>query len=78
MPPGAAKHAVMRAAANLSPAAPGGWDWFEFQFASDPAITPFGEAQMTLSALHSAADARFYNQSGPTPPGPMAGRSRGS
>ncbi|HEU4561470.1 MAG TPA: lipocalin-like domain-containing protein [Longimicrobium sp.] len=77
MPPGAAKHAVMRAAANLSPAAPGGWDWFEFQFDPDPAITPLGEAQMTLSALHSAANAQFYNQSGPTPPGPMTAPIKG-
>lgn len=71
MPQGAAEHAVMRAAANLSAPPPAGWDWFEFQFDADPAITPVGEAQLTLSALHSAANAAFYGQSGPTPPGTM-------
>jgi predicted secreted hydrolase len=71
MPAGAAKHAVMRAVANLSTPAPGGWDWFEFQFHPNAAISPLGEAQITLSALHSTANARFYAQSGPTPPGTM-------
>lgn len=77
MPPGAAEHAVMRAAANLSTPAPGGWDWFELQFDPNPAIVPKGEVQMTFAALHSAANASFYGQSGPSSPGPMTAKFSG-
>jgi predicted secreted hydrolase len=77
MPNGAAQHAVMRAANNLSTPPPGGWDWFEFQFHPNPAIVPHGEVQMTFAALHSNANLSFYGQTGPTPPPTMTATFNG-
>jgi hypothetical protein len=55
--------AVTRAAGNLKPADPGGWDWFEAQFD--------GDRQITCAAPHRAAMHAFYFQTGPKPPGAM-------
>lgn len=71
MPSGGPQHAVMRASQNLSAPAPGGWDWFMMQFHPNDALSKDGEVQITLSALHTAANAGFYYQTGPTPPGTM-------
>jgi predicted secreted hydrolase len=60
---GVANTAVVRAANNLSPAAPGGWDWFEAQFT--------GDRQITVFSIHSHEYLPFYFQTGPTPPGTM-------
>ena len=76
MPKGAAQHAVLRAASNLAPAPPGGWDWFEVQFQAGLA-PDLPEVQMTISALHSLDNERFYWQTGPVAPGPMTARFNG-
>ena len=76
MPKGGARHAVLRAAANLAPAPPGGWDWFEVQFQAG--LAPgLQEVQMTISALHSLDNEQFYWQTGPTPPPSMTARFNG-
>lgn len=69
MPNGGARHAVLRAANVLATPPPGGWDWFELQFYSDP--TTNGEVQLTFASIHSADLVRFYWQTGPTAPGTM-------
>jgi predicted secreted hydrolase len=68
MPPGAPQHGVLRASQNLSQPAPGGWDWFMFQFYPDANISKDGEVQITVAALHTLANQAYYKQSGPTPP----------
>jgi predicted secreted hydrolase len=55
--------AVLRAASNLQPQNPGGWDWFEAQFV--------GDRQITCAAGHTDAMRQFYFQTGPTPPDTM-------
>ena len=60
---GTPQSAVLRAANNLTPAAPGGWDWFEAQFV--------GDRQITCAAIHSNGFREFYFQTGLTPPGTM-------
>jgi predicted secreted hydrolase len=55
--------AVVRAANNLQPPSPGGWDWFEAQFA--------GDRQITVAAPHGDAMRAYYFQTGPTPPDTM-------
>lgn len=77
MPQGAGRHAVLRAANNLSAPPPGGWDWFEVQFHADPDYAAQGEVQMTFSALHSNANDAYYWQTGPTPPGTMTAQFSG-
>ncbi|MGE0079149.1 MAG: lipocalin-like domain-containing protein [Bacteroidales bacterium] len=77
MPSGAPRSAVMRAAQNIEKAAPGGWDWFMFQFHSNPAIAGGEEVQITLSALHTNDNIEFYYQTGPTPPGTMTAKCAG-
>ena len=59
----APRSAVLRAASNLQPQDPGGWDWFEAQFE--------GDRQITCAAGHTDALRQFYFQTGPTPPGTM-------
>jgi len=54
---------VLRAASNLAPATPGGWDWFMAQFADG--------RQLTFAAPHTLENRAFYNQTGPMPPGTM-------
>lgn len=54
---------VFRAAGNLSPANPGGWDWFLGHLV--------GNRQLTVAALHTADYMEFYHQTGPNPPGVM-------
>lgn len=76
MPKGGAEHAVLRAAGNLAPAPPGGWDWFEVQFQAGLA-PDLPEVQMTISALHSLDNDKFYWQTGPAAPGPMTARFNG-
>jgi len=55
--------AVIRAANNLQPPSPGGWDWFEAQFV--------GDRQITCYSGHSDALRLYYFQTGPQPPGVM-------
>jgi predicted secreted hydrolase len=54
---------VLRAANNLTPAGPSGWDWFEAQFTGSREITAF--------ATHTNDNLAFYQQTGSTPPGTM-------
>ncbi|MGH2548806.1 MAG: lipocalin-like domain-containing protein, partial [Thermomicrobiales bacterium] len=54
---------VIRAASNLSPIVPGGWDWFQAQFLDNQVITAF--------AMHSNDNLAFYYQTGTTKPGTM-------
>ena len=61
--------AVLRAANNLQPPPPGGWDWFEAQFE--------GDRQITCASIHTDALDAFYFQTGPTPPGVMQVPVRG-
>lgn len=67
MPNGAPSHGVVRASQNLTPAPPGGWDWFMFQFYQNDKISKDGEVQITVSALHTIGNERFYFQSGSRP-----------
>lgn len=62
-PPGNVRSEPMRAAKNLEPRKPDGWDWFDVQFDDN--------TEFTISALHTAENSGFYNQSGPEPPGTM-------
>jgi hypothetical protein len=57
------RSAVIRAANNLQPPSPGGWDWFEAQFS--------GDRQITCYSGHSDALREYYFQTGPHPPGTM-------
>ena len=60
---GAPRSAALRAATNLAPAAPEGWDWFMAQFDDN--------RQLTFAAQHTNENRAFYYQTGPTPPGTM-------
>jgi hypothetical protein len=77
MPNGAPQHAVMRAVQNLTKAAPGGWDWFMFQFHKDDKIVKDEEVQITLSALHTNDNLEFYFQTGPDAPKTMTAKCAG-
>jgi hypothetical protein len=61
---GAPRAEVLRAAQNLAPAGPGGWDWFEMQFD--------GDRQITVVGMHNHDHLPFYFQESPTPPGAMS------
>jgi predicted secreted hydrolase len=54
---------VLRAAGNVAPAGPRGWDWFMAQF--------HGSREITLAGPHSTENMAFYQQTGPNPPGTM-------
>lgn len=60
---------VVRAAMNLAPPSPGGWDWFELQFE--------GDRQISVVGMHSHDNLPFYHQEGPTPPGTMTAQVSG-
>lgn len=61
---GAVAHTeVLRAAGNLTPTAPTGWDWFMAQF--------HGNRQITSYSIHTVDYLTFYRQMGTTPPGTM-------
>lgn len=66
---GNARSEALRAASILSPSALVGWDWFMAQFD--------GNRQITLAALHTEDNARFYFQTGPTAPGTMVAPATG-
>lgn len=55
--------AIVRAANNLGPASPGGWDWFMAQFN--------GSRELTVAASHSPESLPFLHQTGQDPPGTM-------
>ena len=63
------KSEVTRAAANLSEAALGGWDWFMAQFDDGH--------QMSGSSLHTVENLPFFFQDGPEAPGVMVAPVRG-
>lgn len=67
---GTARSNVMRAATYSSDPQPIGWDWFMAQLD--------GDRQVTVFATHSSAMSEFYEQTGPTPPGPMTVRVGGT
>lgn len=71
MPAGAPGHAVMRAVQNVTEPAPGGWDWFMFQFPVDERIGLKREVALTISALHNRENRSFYRQNGDAAPGSM-------
>jgi predicted secreted hydrolase len=54
---------VLRAAGNVAPAGPRGWDWFMAQFN--------GSREITVAGPHSIDNMIFYQQTGPNPPGTM-------
>ncbi len=54
---------VLRAANNLTPAAPAGWDWFQAQFTGGEVITAY--------SIHSNDYLPFYHQTSSTPPDTM-------
>ena len=62
-PSGGAKSKVLRAARNLSPTAPPGWDWFMAQFQDG--------RELGLSSIHTTEWVAAYNQTGSEPPGTM-------
>jgi predicted secreted hydrolase len=77
MPNGAPQHAVMRAMQNLTTPAPGGWEWFMFQFYQNDEISTEGEIQICVSALHTNDNLKFYHQTGANPPGIMKAQFTG-
>ena len=62
-PTGNVRSEPMRAAKNLQPKKPDGWDWLMIQFDDN--------TEMSISALHTAENSGFYDQTGDTPPGTM-------
>jgi hypothetical protein len=60
VPNGAPASEVLRAATNLAPPTPEGWDFFVMNFEDGSAIT--------LNHLHTDDDLPWMNQSGPQPP----------
>lgn len=54
---------VLRAANNIKPPGPSGWDWYMAQFN--------GNRQLTMFAEHSAAYSEYYYQTGDKSPGTM-------
>lgn len=58
-----AQSEVLRAAGNLTPSAPAGWDWFMTHFS--------GNRQITAYSIHTNDRLDFYRQMGTTPPGTM-------
>jgi hypothetical protein len=67
---GLTRSEVMRAADNIAPPEPDGWDWFEAQFN--------GDRQLTVFAPHRREYARrFYDQTGSEPPAAMEVRVGG-
>jgi predicted secreted hydrolase len=77
MPNGAPKYAVVRATQNLTTPPPGGWDWFMLQFHENDTISKDGPVQLTISALHTTDNLKFYFQTGDTPPGRMTAKFNG-
>jgi Lipocalin-like domain/CrtC N-terminal lipocalin domain len=69
MPAGNVRSDVMRAGKNTQEKKLDGWDWMEIQFDDD--------TEINLSALHSVANSRFYEQTGDTPPGTMVADAYG-
>jgi predicted secreted hydrolase len=63
LPVGVPVPPTLRAASLLAPQSPGGWDWFPLQFDDN--------YELTVAAMHSAANETFYSQAGPEPPGAM-------
>jgi len=70
LPSGAPMSAPLRAASRLAVPSPGGWDWFPLQFDNN--------YEITVAAMHSASNLKYYFQTGPEPPGvmtvPVAGK----
>lgn len=64
LPSGAPVNAPLRAASLLATPSPGGWDWFPLQFDND--------YEITVAAMHSASNSKYYFQTGPEPPGVMS------
>ena len=58
-----AQSEIIRAAGNLTPAAPAGWDWFMTHLS--------GNRQITAFSIHNNDRLDFYRQMGTTPPGTM-------
>lgn len=69
MPAGNPRPSVLRAVNNLAKPSPEGWDWFMAQFDDD--------TELTMSAMHSNANLKFYQQTGPKPPGVMNAKVSG-
>jgi len=63
LPSGAPVSAPLRAASVLATPSPGGWDWFPLQFDDN--------YEITVAAMHTQANSRYYFQTGPEPPGVM-------
>ncbi|MEW5733880.1 MAG: lipocalin-like domain-containing protein [Thermodesulfobacteriota bacterium] len=69
MPAGNTRSEVLRAAKNLEPKKPDGWDWMAIMFDDD--------TEIGLSALHVAENSHFYMNTGPNPPGTMVAPAHG-
>jgi len=73
MPGGNPRSDVVRAFNNLTalvkPPNPGGWDWMMLQFDDN--------TEIGLAALHTTANAGFYEQTGENPPGTMNASAKG-
>lgn len=70
MPGGNARSDVIRAATNLAPGQPNGWEWISIQLDDD--------TEIALSAVHSTDNLAFYHQTGPNQPGVMTADAVGS
>ncbi len=70
LPSGAPMNAPLRAASLLATPSPGGWDSYPMQFDDN--------YEITVAAMHAAANSAFYFQTGPNAPGvmtvPVAGK----
>jgi hypothetical protein len=62
-PNGSPRFEVMRAAANLKPQLPTGWDFFPINLDDGGGLN--------LTSLHGADTFKYIRQTGPTPPPPM-------
>ena len=60
---------VLRAAQNLEPRAPDGWEWIAIMFDDD--------TEISLSVPKTNANHEFYMQTGPQPPGEMTEAANG-
>jgi predicted secreted hydrolase len=69
-PGGNPRSEVLRAANRLKTPEPIGWDWLAIQFDDN--------IELALSALHTKENARFYEQTGPEPPGTMIADCNGA
>lgn len=74
MPSGAVSSIAFRALQNIKTPAPNGWDWFMLHFDQDADL---GEVEITMAALHTHQNAKFYASTSDITPGVMQSNFKG-